>query len=60
MHSPTPTLPTEPHSKPDALSHPVKTEEQWIAGTGSQEDPYVVGWTEGEAADPYNWSKFRK
>lgn len=73
VHSPTPTLPTPAVAELKAQTHaaaghdvkPIAHEgatdcENFLAGTGSVEDPYVVGWREGEKEDPYNWSKNKK
>lgn len=56
--SPSPTL-----TGPDPASAKkvyALQDEQFLAGTGSREDPFVVGWAENDVADPYTWSKFFK
>lgn len=29
-------------------------------GSGTLDDPYIVGWDEADSEDPYNWSTTRK
>ncbi|KAL7415199.1 major facilitator superfamily domain-containing protein [Mrakia frigida] len=54
--SPSPTLTADLSTLP--LSSPKKIEdEQFLSGTGSEEDPYEVGWAENDSADPYTWKK---
>lgn len=54
--SPSPT-PEAPFALPPSS---VEKEEQHLGGTGSIEDPYIVGWQPDEPEDPYNWSKSKK
>lgn len=35
-------------------------DEKAYKGAGTEDDPYVVDWLEGERENPYNWSRSRK
>lgn len=57
----TTSKPNKPSSTTDTpLSSPSEEEEKHLGGTGSIEDPYVVGWQPEEKEDPYNWDKAKK
>ncbi|KAL9714881.1 hypothetical protein Ac2012v2_001541 [Leucoagaricus gongylophorus] len=59
----TPPTSTSSHSRPPTSTntryHPPPTDKPY-PGSGTPEDPFIVGWVPDDPENPYNWSKTRR